>query len=171
MLLIPSKMQSPKLIINHCKNVQYHWKQVSGSVRASAACQLHSSSVQCSTTSDDDYQYFHKSKTPSMHFQKSLLRLLIPAKSDTDLFRRITRWTPSAIAAYSAYAFKAFPLDMSQFVNLFNSTRVPEQDKDRLKSDPKASHMLIMKNGHFYVFDVFDRDDAWSPSNLGKMAF
>lgn len=56
------------------------------------------------------------------------------------------------------FSFQAFPLDMSQFVNLFNSTRVPEQGKDRLKSNPKASHMLIMKNGNFYVFDVFDRD-------------
>lgn len=47
---------------------------------------------------------------------------------------------------------------MSQFGNLFNSTRIPELGKDRLKCNPNARHMLMMKNGHFYVFDIFDRD-------------
>lgn len=28
------------------------------------------------------------------------------AKSDTPLFRKVTGWTPSAISAYAAYAFK-----------------------------------------------------------------
>nr|AXY87732.1 carnitine O-palmitoyltransferase 2 [Eriocheir sinensis] len=92
---------------------------------------------------------------------------LNPAKSDTPLFRKVTGWTPSAISAYAAYAFKAFPLDMSQFGNLFNSTRIPEIGKDRLRCDPKARHMLITKNGHFYIFDVFDRDgNILSPEHV-----
>ena len=62
------------------------------------------------------------------------------------------------IILISVLFFQAFPLDMSQFGNLFNSTRIPEVGKDSLRCDPKAQHMLIMKNGHFYVFDVFDKD-------------
>lgn len=56
------------------------------------------------------------------------------------------------------FLFQVFPLDMSQFGNLFNSTRIPEFGKDRLKCNPDARHMLMMKNGHFYVFDIFDSD-------------
>lgn len=51
---------------------------------------------------------------------------------------------------------------MSQFGNLFNSTRIPEVGKDSLRCDPQARHMLIMKNGHFYVFDVLDKDGMGS---------
>lgn len=92
---------------------------------------------------------------------------LNPAKSDTRQFRNIMRWLPSSMASYGAYLFKAFPLDMSQFGNLFNSTRIPEIGKDRLKCDPQARHMLFMKNGHFYVFDLFDRDgNILSPDHI-----
>lgn len=35
------------------------------------------------------------------------------------------RMIPSSIAFYGAYMYKAFPLDMSQYKNLFNSTRIP----------------------------------------------
>ncbi|MPC13783.1 Carnitine O-palmitoyltransferase 2, mitochondrial [Portunus trituberculatus] len=94
---------------------------------------------------------------------------LNPAKSDTLMFRRIARWTPSAISSYAAYAQKAsaFPLDMSQFGSMFNSTRIPKLGKDILRADPKARHVLIMKNGHFYVFDVFDKDgNILSPEHI-----
>ena len=47
---------------------------------------------------------------------------------------------------------------MSQFGNLFNSTRIPEIGKDVLKCDQNARHILIMKNGNFYVFDIFNND-------------
>ncbi|XP_063860415.1 carnitine O-palmitoyltransferase 2, mitochondrial-like isoform X5 [Scylla paramamosain] len=92
---------------------------------------------------------------------------LNPAKSDTPMFRKIVRWTPSAISSYAAYAQKAFPLDMSQFGNMFNSTRIPKLGKDVLRTYPKARHMLIMKNGHFYVFDVLDKDgNILSPEHI-----
>ncbi|KAK7074876.1 Carnitine O-palmitoyltransferase 2, mitochondrial [Halocaridina rubra] len=92
---------------------------------------------------------------------------LNPAKSDTQQFRNVVKWIPSPIASYAAYAFKAFPLDMSQFGNLFNSTRIPMVNKDILKCDPKARHIVFMKNGHFYVFDVLDKDgNIFSPSHL-----
>ena len=58
-------------------------------------------------------------------------------------------------------------MDMSQYSSLFNSTRVPELGKDRLFRDEKARHILVMRRGHFYVFDVFDRDgNILEPSDI-----
>lgn len=37
-----------------------------------------------------------------------------------------SRRLPKAISFYGAYWYKAFPLDMSQFPSLFNSTRIPK---------------------------------------------
>ncbi|XP_045616740.2 carnitine O-palmitoyltransferase 2, mitochondrial isoform X1 [Procambarus clarkii] len=90
---------------------------------------------------------------------------LNPSKSDNQRFWEIMKWMPSSVASYAAYALKVFPLDMSQFGNLFNSTRIPEIGKDKLKCDSSARHMLFMKNGHFYVFDVLDADGNILPPN------
>lgn len=80
-----------------------------------------------------------------------------PKKTDNDRFRSVCSKVPSGISWYTAYMlFKAFPLDMSQFYNLFNSTRIPEIDKDRIYRDPSAKHVLVQSKGHFYIFDVFD---------------
>lgn len=57
---------------------------------------------------------------------------------------------------YGAYLFKAFPLDMSQFVGLFGATRIPCPTKDKIFRDPKSKHVVVQKNGNFYVFDVLD---------------
>ncbi|KAL7647982.1 UNVERIFIED_CONTAM: hypothetical protein RMT77_001598 [Armadillidium vulgare] len=92
---------------------------------------------------------------------------LNPAKSDIPLFYKVTKWVPSALASYAAYAFKAFPLDMSQFKNLFHSTRIPRQGKDKIQDFPDAKHMLMMKNGNFYVFDILDKDgNIMPPSHI-----
>ena len=53
---------------------------------------------------------------------------------------------------------QAYPLDMSQYSNLFNSTRIPEIGKDRLVRNEKANHILIMRGGHFYTFDVINKE-------------
>lgn len=111
----------------------------------------------------------------SMRFMRTLREEVLdpvvyhlnPAKSDTQQFRNIVKWIPSSFSSYVAYAFKAFPLDMSQFGNLFNSTRIPMIGKDILKCDPSARHMLFMKNGNFYVFDIFDKDgNILPPSHI-----
>lgn len=52
----------------------------------------------------------------------------------------------------------AYPLDMSQYFRLFNATRIPKQGKDELFTDPKGRHLLVMRGGNMYVFDVMDRD-------------
>ncbi|KAK7102205.1 carnitine O-palmitoyltransferase 2, mitochondrial-like [Littorina saxatilis] len=83
---------------------------------------------------------------------------LNPKKSDTESFRRFVRMLPESLSWYGAYWYKAFPLDMSQYHRLFNSTRIPRPEKDELYTDVNAKHLLVMRNGHFYIFDIFDRD-------------
>lgn len=81
---------------------------------------------------------------------------LDPRKSDTEAFRSFVRLLPPSLSWYGAYWYKAFPLDMSQYSSLFNSTRIPEVGKDRLVREDAARHILVMRRGHFYVFDVLD---------------
>nr|DBA17946.1 TPA: hypothetical protein GDO54_016249 [Pyxicephalus adspersus] len=83
---------------------------------------------------------------------------LNPAKSDTQQFRKLIRLVPSSLSWYGAYMVNAYPLDMSQYFRLFNSTRIPKLNKDELVSDEKARHLLVLRNGNFYVFDVLDKD-------------
>ncbi|XP_055384732.1 carnitine O-palmitoyltransferase 2, mitochondrial [Condylostylus longicornis] len=111
----------------------------------------------------------------TLRFYKSLMQEnlepeifhLNPKKSDTDLFRKITKIAPVSIATYVAYAFKAFPLDMSQYKGMFNATRIPELDKDRIFVSPTPSrHILVMLNGNFYAVDVIDEDGNIESPNV-----
>lgn len=84
---------------------------------------------------------------------------LNPKKTaQSSFYKNVMSVVPESVATYASFAFKAFPLDMSQYKNLFNSTRVPKKDKDEiLKSNPeKNRHVVVLKNGEFFVFDVFD---------------
>jgi carnitine O-palmitoyltransferase 2 len=62
------------------------------------------------------------------------------------------------ISWYGAYLYKAFPLDMSQYIRLFNSTRIPRQDKDDLFTDDRARHVAVLCNGVFFIFDVYNKN-------------
>nr|XP_018904354.1 PREDICTED: carnitine O-palmitoyltransferase 2, mitochondrial [Bemisia tabaci]XP_018904355.1 PREDICTED: carnitine O-palmitoyltransferase 2, mitochondrial [Bemisia tabaci]XP_018904356.1 PREDICTED: carnitine O-palmitoyltransferase 2, mitochondrial [Bemisia tabaci] len=101
----------------------------------------------------------------SLRFLKSLRANILepevfhlnPKKSDTPFFRTFTGLLPSSISWYGAYMFNAYPLDMSQYKHLFNTSRIPEQNKDRLFHDASKRHILVMHKGHFYVFDVLDQ--------------
>ncbi|CAG9785597.1 unnamed protein product [Diatraea saccharalis] len=79
-----------------------------------------------------------------------------PKKSNTPLFRTVTGFLPEALSWYGAYLFKAFPLDMSQFQGLFGATRIPQLNKDKILRDPSSKHVVVQKNGNFYIFDLFD---------------
>lgn len=83
---------------------------------------------------------------------------LNPEKSDTDMFKKVIRWVPSSLSWYGAYMVNAYPLDMSQYFRLFNSTRIPRRGRDELFTDEKGRHVLVMRKGNMYVFDVVDRD-------------
>ncbi|XP_076859978.1 carnitine O-palmitoyltransferase 2, mitochondrial [Brachyhypopomus gauderio] len=83
---------------------------------------------------------------------------LNPAKSNTDSFKKFIRWVPSSVSWFGAYMVNAYPLDMSQYFRLFNSTRIPKPKTDELCTHQKGNHLLVMKRGNMYVFDVVDRD-------------
>lgn len=111
----------------------------------------------------------------SLRFMKSIRAGILepevfhlnPKKSDTEIFRTVTRLLPSSLSWYGAYLFGAFPLDMSQYGSLFNSTRIPKINKDSLFQNESAKHMVVMKGGNFYIFDVFDKDgNILQPTDL-----
>lgn len=83
---------------------------------------------------------------------------LNPAKSDTQTFKNFIRWVPPSLSWYGAYMVNAYPLDMSQYFRLFNSTRIPKPGRDELVTNEKGRHLLVMRKGHMYTFDVVDRD-------------
>ncbi|KAM7106208.1 carnitine O-palmitoyltransferase 2, mitochondrial [Ciconia maguari] len=92
---------------------------------------------------------------------------LNPEKSDTQIFKKIIRFVPSSLSWFGAYMVNAYPLDMSQYFRLFNSTRLPKLNRDELYTDEKAKHLLVLRNGNFYVFDVIDRDgNMLKPSEI-----
>ncbi|CAJ1059704.1 carnitine O-palmitoyltransferase 2%2C mitochondrial isoform X1 [Xyrichtys novacula] len=92
---------------------------------------------------------------------------LNPAKSDTDSFKKFIRWVPSSLSWYGAYMVNAYPLDMSQYFRLFNSTRIPKQGRDELFTDERGRHLLVMRKGNMYVFDIVDRDgNLVSPAEI-----
>lgn len=117
----------------------------------------------------------------SLRFMKSLrdeclepeVFHLNPKKSDNERYRRIVKLAPKAVATYVSYAFKAFPLDMSQYSGLFGATRIPELDKDRIYRSEKSRHLLIIRNGHFYAVDVLDKDGNIEAPNviLGRVKY
>lgn len=82
------------------------------------------------------------------------------AKSDTPAMRRLVRWLPRRLAAFGAYWYQAFPLDMSQFSSLFASTRVPHSECDTLQRSDNSRHILVLRNGHMYVLDALDDSGA-----------
>ncbi|XP_034386773.1 carnitine O-palmitoyltransferase 2, mitochondrial-like [Cyclopterus lumpus] len=85
-------------------------------------------------------------KTLQTEFQEPEVLHLNPSESETT---RFTPWVPSSLSR---------PLDMSQFVHLFNTTRIPKRRRDELFTNEKAKHLLVMRKGNMYVFDIVDRD-------------
>uniref|UniRef100_A0A914W8F2 Choline/carnitine acyltransferase domain-containing protein n=1 Tax=Plectus sambesii TaxID=2011161 RepID=A0A914W8F2_9BILA len=83
---------------------------------------------------------------------------LNPLKSDTQTFRTVCKTLPSRLSWFGAAAFKAYPLDMSQYKALFNGSRIPKKQKDQLYHDPSAKHFIAIRNGHFFAVDLFDKN-------------
>uniref|UniRef100_T1KDF2 Choline/carnitine acyltransferase domain-containing protein n=1 Tax=Tetranychus urticae TaxID=32264 RepID=T1KDF2_TETUR len=79
-----------------------------------------------------------------------------PKKSDTDWYRKVMKMSPSRYSWYASLLFKAFPLDMSQYQSLFASTRIPCKTKDRLQKYPDSKHIVLLKKGCYYTFQVLD---------------
>jgi len=74
-----------------------------------------------------------------------------------DWFQRAIGWMPQSIAAKAMVfgsKFQAFPLDMSQYVSLFNSTRIPQQGVDTIKRADFQRHITVNFRGHQFVVNV-----------------
>lgn len=55
---------------------------------------------------------------------------------------------------------------MSQYKNIFNTTRIPKLEKDVIFHDPSAKHLVVLRKGHFYAFDVLDEDSICNPRKI-----
>jgi carnitine O-palmitoyltransferase 2 len=82
-----------------------------------------------------------------------------PQYSKTDAFKHFCKLLPQSFSFYGAAAFGAYPLDMSQYKNLFNSTRIPNIGQDELKLSIGSKHIVVQRGSKFYKFDVL-RDDG-----------
>ena len=60
----------------------------------------------------------------------------------------------------------AYPLDMSQFKNLFSSTRIPCQRKDKLKIYNGSKHIVVLYKGNFYSLSVLDSNGDVMDANM-----
>jgi len=84
---------------------------------------------------------------------------LNPKKTNTDRFRRYFQYLPKRLAFYGAAIQKAFPLDMSQYDRLFNSTRIPKTDCDILETNNEnIRHIIVIKRGHYYKVNILDKN-------------
>ncbi|CEF60719.1 Carnitine O-palmitoyltransferase 2,mitochondrial [Strongyloides ratti] len=79
-----------------------------------------------------------------------------PDVKDSKLYNNLVKASPDFISWYVGYFFKAFALDMSQYGNLFGSTRIPEIGKDRLFLDKKSNFFVVAKGGNFFKVQLFD---------------
>jgi len=66
----------------------------------------------------------------------------------------------------------AFPLDMSQYGSLFNSTRLPRAEKDELISYPEndtTNHILVLRRGHAYKLKCITDEGVMSCGGMLHM--
>uniref|UniRef100_A0A6I8N4C2 Carnitine O-palmitoyltransferase 2, mitochondrial n=1 Tax=Ornithorhynchus anatinus TaxID=9258 RepID=A0A6I8N4C2_ORNAN len=83
---------------------------------------------------------------------------LYPEKTDTEEFKKLIQFVPPSLVCNVASMVNVYPLDMSQFFRLFNTTRLPRPGRDELFTDEKGKHVLVLRKGNFYVFDVLDQE-------------
>ena len=78
--------------------------------------------------------------------------------NDRDFYYKCMSCVPESMAWYASYLFfNAFPLDMSQYSNLFCTSRIPEFDKDRIyHNEMRQKHILVSCKGFIYKVDVMD---------------
>ncbi|CAI4227131.1 unnamed protein product [Auanema sp. JU1783] len=90
-----------------------------------------------------------------------------PKKSDTPFFRKVCKTLPPSLSWFGAVAFKAFPLDMSQYGSLFNGNRIPTKGKDVLYTDSSAKHFLAIHKGRLFSVRIFDdKGNILPPSDI-----
>ncbi|KAF1775201.1 Acyltransferase ChoActase/COT/CPT [Phytophthora cactorum] len=86
-----------------------------------------------------------------------------PDTSKTKAFQYFCKLLPESVSFYGAAALGAYPLDMSQYKNLFSSTRLPKLGRDELKVTPDSRHVVVQRGTKFYAFDVLTADGGAVP--------
>ncbi|CAI5727676.1 unnamed protein product [Peronospora destructor] len=90
-----------------------------------------------------------------------------PKISKTMAFEYFCKLLPEKVSFYGAAAFGAYPLDMSQYKNLFSSTRLPKMGQDELKVVTASKHIVVQRGTRFFTFDVLtDEGDAVSDEQI-----
>lgn len=115
----------------------------------------------------------------SLRFYNSLKKQILapeifhlnPNKSDTDMYKNVIKLVPSSISTYVSYAFKAYPLDMSQYHGLFCATRIPESTKDSIKRFSDSRHVIVIHKGRFYKVNVLDKDGKYTFNIKNMLSF
>ena len=67
----------------------------------------------------------------------------------------------------------AYPLDMTQFKNLFHSTRIPRPDMDEIKlASAPQRHLVVLHKGKIFSVNAFDENWNVRPENeiMGDLA-
>lgn len=71
---------------------------------------------------------------------------------------------PSSVSFYGAALFGAYPLDMSQYASLFESTRVPKPGRDELRKAAERAdgclkrHVVVQCGARFFEIEVVRAD-------------
>eukprot|EP00124_Ichthyophonus_hoferi_P005155 Ihof_evm1s683 gene=Ihof_evmTU1s683 len=81
-----------------------------------------------------------------------------PKKTDNDKFLSRSKYLPGPLRFPYAYMNGVFPLDMSQYDRLFQSTRIPHIGRDKLYSESTSRHIAVMRRNRFYTFEVIKPD-------------
>mmetsp|Transcript_13485 Transcript_13485/g.33116 ORF Transcript_13485/g.33116 Transcript_13485/m.33116 type:complete len:403 (-) Transcript_13485:13-1221(-) len=83
-------------------------------------------------------------------------------KGGSDQFDTVCSMIPKKYAFYGAYLYGTYPLDMSQYNGLFNSTRVPGVKKDTLVKG-EGGHIIIQYGSDFFKLEVVKKDGSIVP--------
>lgn len=55
----------------------------------------------------------------------------------------------------------------ADFPSRFSTTRVPYKDMDKLRHEDNQKHIMIMKNGQVFVFDVYhENGEMYTPAEV-----
>ena len=86
-----------------------------------------------------------------------------PKRSKTPWWPEVMRLLPRRVSFYGAAATGAYPLDMSQYANLFRSTRLPRAGRDELVVAAATRHIAVQRGGRVWKVPVLDADGGTLP--------
>jgi len=92
-------------------------------------------------------------------------------KGGSKEFEMVCSMLPRSVAFYGAYLYGTYPLDMSQYNNLFMSTRVPGVGRDMLKKSSGSRHIIVQRGNDFWAVDILRKDGSVVPAGELESTF